>query len=115
MNCHEKTTRTILVHKAPQTQLNSLNEQEEVSNKFKTNNLEYKFRIFLFVCARNEQSPELDDLKNSLVPEYDMVVAQLSMTETLRLTNSIKNINTEDDDWELRVNKYLQNKQNVYL
>lgn len=62
-----------------------------------------------------EQSPELDDLKNSLVPEYDMVVAQLSMTETLRLTNSIKNINTEDDDWELRVNKYLQNKQKVYL
>lgn len=71
--------------------------------------------IFLFVYARNLQSPELDDLKNSLVPEYDMVVAQLSMTETLRLTNSIKNINTEDDDWELRVNKYLQNKQKVYL
>lgn len=44
MNCHEKTTRTILVHKAPQTQLNSLNEQDEVSNKFKTNNLECKMQ-----------------------------------------------------------------------
>lgn len=46
MNCHEKTTRTILVHKAPQTQLNSLNEQDEVSNKFKTNNLEYQIYNF---------------------------------------------------------------------
>ncbi|CAO1411478.1 unnamed protein product [Diamesa tonsa] len=62
-----------------------------------------------------EQSPELDDLKNSLLPEYDMVVAQLSMTETLRLTNSIKNINTEDDDWELRVNKIGWNTRHLKL
>lgn len=52
MNCHEKTTRTILVHKAPQTQLNSINEQDEVSNKFETNNLEYKFSNFFYLCMR---------------------------------------------------------------
>lgn len=49
MNIHEKTTRTILVHKAP---LNSINEQDEVSDTLKTNNLEYNFFNFFMSFAK---------------------------------------------------------------
>ena len=47
-----------------------------------------------------------DNLENSNIPEYDIEASKIGMEKTSQLTNSQKNLNSDDEDWEAKIVKY---------
>lgn len=73
------TTRTLMVHRPPQCPSCHVHPTDE--------------------------GMELDEANHPPIPSYNEATAKESMNECSRVANNVRNVNSDDDDWEEHVNK----------
>lgn len=60
------------------------------------------FYLFTLQKLENQQN---DSYFDQLPPALNDSIAKMAMEETERLTKNVKNANSDDDDWDEKVNK----------
>lgn len=55
------------------------------------------------------------DSSDSSIPIFDLEATNVAMNSTLKLCNSVKNVNSEEDEWESKILKYGWSQKHIKL
>jgi regulatory NSL complex subunit 3 len=55
------------------------------------------------------------DSSDSSIPIFDLEATNAAMNSTLKLCNSVKNVNSEEDEWESKILKYGWSQKHIKL